>query len=53
MAVKFLETTQVGTLYNKGEIASFDAQTEKELVAAKAAEAIKADKKDAPAGAQA
>ncbi|MEK9211517.1 hypothetical protein [Sphingomonas sp. 2378] len=53
MAVKFLETTQVGTLYNKGEIASFDEKTEKELVEAKTAVAVKADKKDAPSGAQA
>lgn len=41
MAVKFLTQTQVGTLYNEGEIAAFDAETEAELVEAKVAEPVK------------
>ena len=41
MAVKFLTATQVGTLYNEGEIASFDEKTEEELIKAKVAEAVK------------
>lgn len=41
MAVKFLTQTQVGTLYNEGEIASFDEKTEEELVKAKVAEPVK------------
>lgn len=50
MAVKFLTPTQVGTLYNEGEIASFDDKTEDELIKAKVAEAVKARAADkAPA----
>lgn len=41
MAVKFLVSTQVGTLYNKGDIAGFDEKTEAELIKAKVAEAVK------------
>ncbi|WP_156361013.1 hypothetical protein [Sphingomonas sp. Leaf257] len=53
MAVKFLKSTQVGTIYNTDEVAAFDAQTEKELIEAKSAEEYKEPKKAAPAGAQA
>lgn len=42
MAVKFLTSAQVGTLYNKGEIAAFDDETEAKLIEAKVAEAVKA-----------
>lgn len=45
MAVKFLKPCQQGTLYNEGETASFDADTEKRLVAQKFAEAVKAPAK--------
>lgn len=44
MAVKFLKTTQVGTLYNEGEIAGFDEKSEAELIEAGVAEAVKSDK---------
>lgn len=50
MAVKFTKTTQVGTLYNEGEIAGFDDETEKQLVDAGVAEPLKAEK--APAKGQ-
>lgn len=46
MAVKFLTQTQVGTLYNEGEIASFDEKTEEELVKAKVAEPVKGKASD-------
>ena len=49
MAVKFLQTTQAGTLYNEGEIAGFDEQTEKDLIDAGVAEAVKSDKTPAQA----
>lgn len=42
MAVKFLTSAQVGTLYNEGEIAAFDDETEAKLIEAKVAEAVKA-----------
>ncbi len=42
MAVKFMTQTQVGTLYNKGDVAGFDAATEKELIEAKVAVPVKA-----------
>lgn len=45
MAVKFLVSTQVGTLYNKGDIAGFDEKTEAELIKAKVAEAVKSTDK--------
>lgn len=41
MAVKFLKAANVGTLYNEGEIASFDAATEKALIDEEIAEAVK------------
>jgi hypothetical protein len=41
MAVKFLVQAQVGTLYNKGDIAGFDEKTEQQLVEAKVAVAYK------------
>ena len=41
MAVKFLQPAQVGTIYNKGEVASFDAETEKDLIGREIAEAVK------------
>jgi len=44
MAVKFLRSCQQGTLYNKDEVASFDAATEKRLVEQKFAEAVKTEK---------
>ncbi|MFZ3485289.1 hypothetical protein [Sphingomonas sp. 3-13AW] len=46
MAVKFLRQCQQGTLYNKDEIASFDAATEKRLVDQKFAEPVKAKAED-------
>jgi hypothetical protein len=45
MAVKFLKPCQQGTLYNKDEIASFDADTEERLVKQKFAETYKAPAK--------
>ncbi|WP_167345386.1 hypothetical protein [Sphingomonas yabuuchiae] len=44
MAVTFLETTQVGTIYNQDEVAAFDAETEAELIKAGVAEAVEAPK---------
>lgn len=41
MAVKFNQTAQVGTLYNKGDVAAFDEETEKQLIEAKVAVAVK------------
>lgn len=41
MAVKILKTTQMGTLYNPGELATFDDETEKRLIEQKFAEAYK------------
>lgn len=41
MAVKFLTQTQVGTLYNKDDVAGFDEKTEDELIKAKVAVAVK------------
>ncbi len=41
MAVKFLKPAQVGTLYNKGEIAGFDAEIERQLIEAKVAIEVK------------
>jgi hypothetical protein len=49
MAVKFLRQCQQGTLYNKGEVASFDAETEKRLVDQKFAETVKAKPAEKPA----
>jgi len=49
MAVKFLKPTQVGTLYNEGEVAGFDEETEVKLIEAEVAEAVKPDKKATPA----
>lgn len=48
MAVKFLKSTQVGTLYNEGEIAGFDADIEKKLVDSKVAEKVAEKKHEAP-----
>jgi hypothetical protein len=42
MAVKFLQPAQVGTIYNVGEIASFSAEIEKDLIDREIAEAVKA-----------
>lgn len=47
MAVKFLTTAQVGTLYNEGEVAGFDKETEEKLIKAKVAERAKPEKTDA------
>ena len=44
MAVKFIQSTQVGTLYNVDDIAGFDAKTEAELIKAEVAVAYKAEK---------
>lgn len=44
MAIKFLETVQVGTIYNVDEVAAFDAETEAELIKANVAEAVDAPK---------
>lgn len=41
MAVKFLKPCQQGTLYNEGEIAGFDKETEARLVKQSFAEAVK------------
>lgn len=41
MAVKFLKPCQQGTLYNEGETAAFDDETEKRLVDQGFAEAVK------------
>lgn len=49
MAVKFLKPCQQGTLYNEGEIAAFDKDTEKRLVDQKFAEAVKAEPAKKPA----
>ncbi|WP_294302164.1 hypothetical protein [uncultured Sphingomonas sp.] len=48
MAVTFLKPTQQGTLYNEGETASFDKETEKRLVDQGFAKATKAGKGDEP-----
>lgn len=51
MAVKFLETTQVGTIYNQNEVAVFDKETEAELIKAEVAEAVEASEAvEAPKG---
>lgn len=50
MAVKFIVSTQVGTLYNPGDIAGFDKKTEAELVKAKVAERYEAPKDQAADG---
>lgn len=42
MGVKFLKQCQQGTLYNKGEIAGFDKDTEERLIKQGYAEAHKA-----------
>lgn len=42
MGVKFLKPCQQGTLYNKGEIAGFDRETEARLIKQGYAEAHKA-----------
>lgn len=52
MAVKFLKPTNVGTLYNKGEVAGFSAEIEAALVEQGDAEKVgakagKADKQGA------
>lgn len=41
MAVKFLQSANVGTLYNEGEVAGFDAKTEAALIKDKIAEPVK------------
>lgn len=45
MAVKFLKSCQQGSLYNKDEVASFDADVEKRLIEQKFAETYKAPAK--------
>ncbi len=45
MAVKFVKPCQQGSLYNPGEIAGFDKETEARLVKQGFAEAVKADAK--------
>jgi len=42
MAVKFLKPCQQGTLYNEGEIAGFDKETEARLIKQGFAEQAKA-----------
>ncbi|WP_294328378.1 hypothetical protein [uncultured Sphingomonas sp.] len=42
MAVKFLQPCQQGTLYNEGEVAVFDDETEARLVKQQFAEKVKA-----------
>jgi hypothetical protein len=42
MTVKLKTSIQIGTLYNEGEIVSFDAATEKDLIAREIAEPVKA-----------
>lgn len=42
MGVKFLKPCQQGTLYNKGEVAVFDKETEARLIKQGYAEAHKA-----------
>lgn len=50
MAVKFTKSTPVGTLYEEGEIAAFDAETEKRLIDQEFAVKVKsADKPAEPA----
>lgn len=49
MAVKFLRPCQQGTLYNKDEIAGFDAAIEKRLIEQKFAEKAPAKAADKPA----
>ncbi len=49
MAVKFLQPCQQGALYNEGEIAGFDAATEKRLIEQKFAEKAPAKAADKPA----
>lgn len=49
MAVKFTRPCQLGTLYNKDEVAGFDEATEKRLVEQKFAEPHKAKPSDKPA----
>lgn len=44
MAVKFIVSTQVGALYNPGDIAGFDKKTEAELIKAEVAERYEAPK---------
>jgi hypothetical protein len=48
MAVKFKIAHTVGALYEAGEIAGFDAETEADLVKREIAEEVKADKAPAP-----
>ncbi|WP_314716603.1 hypothetical protein [Sphingobium yanoikuyae] len=50
MAVKFLTQTQVGTLYNKDDVAGFDEKTEEELIKAKCAVAVKPKAAKEPEG---
>lgn len=53
MAVKFLKSTQVGTLYNESEVAGFDEETEAKLIEAEVAEPYQAPAKGKPAQAPA
>lgn len=48
MAVKFLKPCQQGTLYNEGEIAGFDKETEERLIEQKFAEPVKPAKGEKP-----
>jgi hypothetical protein len=48
MAVKFLKPCQQGTLYNEGEVAGFDKETEARLVKQGFAEAVKVEKSAEP-----
>lgn len=41
MTVKFTQSAQVGTLFNEGEIATFDEETEAKLIEDKVAVAHK------------
>jgi hypothetical protein len=49
MAVKFVKPCQQGALYNEGEIAAFDKETEERLVKQEFAEPVKAEKAEKPA----
>jgi hypothetical protein len=49
MAVKFVRPCQQGALYNEGEIAGFDKETEARLVKQGFAEVHKAEKAEKPA----
>ena len=49
MTVKFNHSHSVGAHYNKGDVATFEPEVEKDLIERKIAEPYKATAKSAPA----